>query len=205
MLQQDMGSHPPLRELHSQMPTDTDRLFSHRTSSMQAPPVPLAASTPSSPHTRLPTTQPTVLSPAVKPSCRQPASNNHPVTHHPIGQNYGSLGFRANSSTLYINHYDFASPGVPTTHRNDGRNAQFPCDRGIAYPRGDWCEKLPRDLTDYLEKYQHENYLHIGINGLRIRSGQYVYPFCSELDRELYIRRGPFPSHFARHWATFTK
>ncbi|KAI8404395.1 hypothetical protein FOFC_15890 [Fusarium oxysporum] len=93
MLQQDMGSHPPLRELHSQVPTDTDGLFSHCTSSMQAPPVPIAASTPSSPHTRLPTTQPTVLSPAVKPSCRQPASSSHPVTHHPIGQNYGSLGF----------------------------------------------------------------------------------------------------------------
>ncbi|KAK2122184.1 hypothetical protein NOF04DRAFT_1350694 [Fusarium oxysporum II5] len=108
MLQQDMGSHPRLRELHSQVPTDTDRLFSHRTSSMQAPPVPIAASTPSSPHTRLPTTQPTVLSPAVKPSCRQPASSSHPVTHHPIGQNYARhfSSTKATSNTASKSIYD---------------------------------------------------------------------------------------------------
>ncbi|KAH7234015.1 uncharacterized protein BKA55DRAFT_667251 [Fusarium redolens] len=96
MLQQDMGGHLLLRELHGQVPTDTDRLFSHRTLSMQAPLVP-------SSYTRLPTTQPMTLSPAVKPSRRQPASNNHPVTRHPIGQNYCSLA-RHFSSTKAISN-----------------------------------------------------------------------------------------------------
>jgi hypothetical protein len=144
MLGQDMGSQPPLQELFGQAPTDNDQLFSLRTSPIQAPPVPLAADTPPTPHTRLPTTQPIAPSPVVKPSFSQPSSNHHPANHHPKGQNYGSLGVRANSSTPSINQYHFASPGVPTIHMSDGSNTQFPCDPGVAYPKGDWYKKLPR-------------------------------------------------------------
>lgn len=185
MLRQDMGSQPPLQGLFS-----------------QAPPIPLAANTPPSPHTRLPTTEPITQSPAVQPSPSQPSSTHHPANHHPKGQNYGSLGARGSSST---NQHHFSSPGVPPTHMSDGNNAMSFYDLGVAYPKGDWHKKLPPDLTGFLEKYQRDNNLRIGTNGLQIQSGHYVCPFCSESKRKPYIRRGPFSSHLARHWASFPK
>ncbi|KAI3567877.1 hypothetical protein IWW34DRAFT_676719 [Fusarium oxysporum f. sp. albedinis] len=205
ILGQDMSCQPPLQGLFGQAPTDTDQLFSLCASPIQAPPVPLAANTPPSPHTRLPTTQPITQSPAVQPSSSPPSSTHHPANHRPKGQNYDSLGVPASSLMPPTKQHHFASPGVPTTHVSDGNNTQFPCDLGVAYPKADWYKKLPRDLTDYLEKYQRDNNICIGMDGLRIQSGHYVCPFCSDSKRKPYTRPGPFSSHLARHWAIFTK
>ncbi|KAI8417327.1 hypothetical protein FOFC_03640 [Fusarium oxysporum] len=112
---------------------------------------------------------------------------------------------RGSSASIATEQRRLNSPGAPTSDSHDGCNAQASCELEVTRPKGDWYKKLPEDLIACLEKYQQDNNLSLGIDGLRIQPGNYVCPFCIESKRKLYKRPSHFSNHLASHWAALKK
>ncbi|KAK2668012.1 hypothetical protein RAB80_017203 [Fusarium oxysporum f. sp. vasinfectum] len=120
-------------------------------------------------------------------------------------QSDGSFHTRGSSASIATEQRRLNSPGAPTSDSHDGCNAQASCELEVTRPKGDWYKKLPEDLIACLEKYQQDNNLSLGIDGLRIQPGYYVCPFCIESKRKLYKRPSHFSNHLASHWAALKK
>ncbi|KAG7424908.1 hypothetical protein Forpi1262_v013770 [Fusarium oxysporum f. sp. raphani] len=116
-------------------------------------------------------------------------------------QSDDSFHTRGSSANIVTEQHRLNSPGAPTSDSHDGCSAQASCELEVTRPKGEWYKKLPEDLIAYLEKYQQDNNLSLGIDGLRIQPGNYVCPFCIESKRKLYKRPSHFLNHLASHWA----
>jgi hypothetical protein len=144
----------------------------------------------------------TIQSSAIKAWSSQGLTTQHAPALHPQGQKYDSFLTRVASSSTTTDQHRMTSSVGPTSDSHDGCNTQVSYGLDVTLPKGDWYKNLPRDLTEYLEKYQQDHNLSLGINGLRIQSGHYTCPFCSQPERKHYVRPAPFSSHLARHWAS---
>ncbi|EWZ77387.1 hypothetical protein BFJ63_vAg16183 [Fusarium oxysporum f. sp. narcissi] len=120
-------------------------------------------------------------------------------------QSDDSFHTRGSSASIATEQRRLNSPGAPTSDSHDGCNAQTSRELEVTRPKGDWYKKLPEDLIACLEKYQQDNNLSLGIDGLRIQPGNYVCPFCIESKRKLYKRPSHFSNHLASHWAALKK
>ncbi|EXK79863.1 hypothetical protein FOQG_15588 [Fusarium oxysporum f. sp. raphani 54005] len=120
-------------------------------------------------------------------------------------QSDDSFHTRGSSASIATEQHRLNSPGAPTSDSHDGCNAQTSRELEVTRPKGDWYKKLPEDLIACLEKYQQDNNLSLGIDGLRIQPGNYVCPFCIESKRKLYKRPSHFSNHLASHWAALKK
>ncbi|KNB15734.1 hypothetical protein FOXG_21458 [Fusarium oxysporum f. sp. lycopersici 4287] len=124
---------------------------------------------------------------------------------HAKVQSDDSFHTRGSSASIATEQRRLNSPGAPTSDSHDGCNAQTSRELEVTRPKGDWYKKLPEDLIACLEKYQQDNNLSLGIDGLRIQPGNYVCPFCIESKRKLYKRPSHFSNHLASHWAALKK
>ncbi|KAG7403209.1 hypothetical protein Forpe1208_v016535 [Fusarium oxysporum f. sp. rapae] len=202
MLEQGVNSHlshepfnqaPPLTDQPSSFPATSVRV----TTNAPSPPLP-----PPVLRTQPLSTKLTTQSSAIQTSSSQGSNTQHAPTLPPHGQSYDSFHTRVASSSTTPDQHRLTSPEGPTSDSHDGCNTQVFCGLNVTPPKGDWYKKLPRDLTEYLEKYQQNHNLSLGINGLRIQSGHYTCPFCSQSKRKHYVRPASFSSHLARHWAS---
>jgi hypothetical protein len=144
----------------------------------------------------------TTQSSAIQASSSQGSTTQHAPALPPQGQSYDSFYTRVASSSTTPDQHHLTSSAGPTADSHDGCNTQVSYGLDVTLPKGDWYKSLPRDLTEYLEKYQQDHNLSLGINGLRIQSGHYTCPFCSQPKRKHYVRPVSFSSHLARHWAS---
>ncbi|EGU88227.1 hypothetical protein FOXB_01255 [Fusarium oxysporum f. sp. conglutinans Fo5176] len=144
----------------------------------------------------------TIQSSAIQTASSQGSTTRHAPALPPQSQSDDSFHTRVTSSSTTPNQHRLTSPEGPTSDSHDGCNTQVFCGLDVTPPKGDWYKKLPRDLTEYLEKYQQDHNLSLGISGLRIQSGHYTCPFCSQSKRKHYVRPASFSSHLARHWAS---
>ncbi|KAG4270408.1 hypothetical protein FPRO04_11567 [Fusarium proliferatum] len=202
MLEQGVNNHLS-QEPFNQAPPRTDQ-----PSSFLAPSVRVTTNAPSPPlPSPLLRTQPLTSKLTIQSSAIQAASSHGSTTRHapalpPQGQSDDSSHTRVMSSSTTPNQHRLTSPEGPISDSYDGCNTQVSCRLDVTPPKGDWYKKLPQDLTEYLEKYQQDHNLSLGINGLRIQSGHYTCPFCSQSKRKHYVRPASFSNHLARHWAS---
>ncbi|KAH7189928.1 hypothetical protein DER44DRAFT_121668 [Fusarium oxysporum] len=202
MLEQGVNSHlsqepfnqaPPLTDQQSSFPASSVRVNTN------APPPPLP---PPLLRTQPLLTKHTTQSSAIQTSSSQESNTQNAPTLPPHSQSYDSFHTRVASSSTTPDQHRLTSSAGPTSDSHGGCNAQASCRLDVTHPKGDWYKSLPRDLTQYLEKYQQDHNLSLGINGLRIQSGHYTCPFCSQPKRKHYVRPASFSSHLARHWAS---
>ncbi|KAL5600735.1 hypothetical protein FOVSG1_006765 [Fusarium oxysporum f. sp. vasinfectum] len=202
MLEQGVNSHLS-QEPFNQAPPLTDQPTSFPAPSVR---VTTSAPSPSLPPPLL-RTQPlsttlTTQSSAIQASSSQGSTTQHAPALPPQGQSCDSFHTRVASSSTTPDQHHLTSSAGPTSDSLDGCNTQVSYRLDVTLPKGDWYKNLPRDLTEYLEKYQQDHNLSLGINGLRIQSGHYTCPFCSQPKRKHYVRPASFSSHLARHWAS---
>ncbi|EXL63919.1 hypothetical protein FOPG_19810 [Fusarium oxysporum f. sp. conglutinans race 2 54008] len=205
MLKQGVNS-PPSHEPPGHTPT-----LNNQPSSFPARLSQLAVNAPSPPSlspslcTRPLTTKLASKSPDVRASFNQISTAQYAPALPAQVQSGDSFHTRGSSASIATEQRRLNSPGAPTSDSHDGRNAQTSCELEVTRPKGDWYKKLPEDLIACLEKYQQDNNLSLGIDGLRIQPGNYVCPFCIESKRKLYKRPSHFSNHLASHWAALKK
>ncbi|SCO92555.1 uncharacterized protein FRV6_16683 [Fusarium oxysporum] len=205
MLKQGVNS-PPSHEPPGQTPT-----LNNQPSSFPARSSQLAVNAPSPPSlspslcTRPLTTKLASKSPDVRASFNQISTAQYAPALPAQVQSDDSFHTRGSSASIATEQRRLKSPGAPTSDSHDGCNAQTSCELEVTRPKGDWYKKLPEDLIACLEKYQQDNNLILGIDGLRIQPGNYVCPFCIESKRKLYKRPSHFSNHLASHWAALKK
>ncbi|KAL5592257.1 hypothetical protein FOBRF1_013283 [Fusarium oxysporum] len=173
MLMQGANS-PPSHELPGQTPTLNNQLSSFPARSSQ-----LATNAPSPPSlspslcTRPLTTKLASKPPDVRASFNQiPTAQYAPALPAQV-QSDDSFHTRGSPANIATEQHRLNSPGAPTSDLHDGCNAQASCELEVSRPKGDWYKKLPEDLIACLEKYQQDNNLRLGIDGLRIKPGNY--------------------------------
>ncbi|KAH7187945.1 hypothetical protein DER44DRAFT_679878, partial [Fusarium oxysporum] len=188
--QEPFNQAPPLTDQPSSFPAPWVRV----TSNAPSPPLP-----PPLLRTQPSTTKLTTQSSAIQASSSQGSTTQHAHALPPQGQSDDSFHTRAASSRRTPDQHRLTSPEGPASDSHDGCNTQVSYGLGVTLPKGDWYKKLPRDLTEYLEEYQQDHNLSIGINGLRIQSGHYTCLFCSQSKRKHYVRPTSFSSHLAHH------
>ncbi|KAI5456254.1 hypothetical protein BGZ63DRAFT_397097 [Mariannaea sp. PMI_226] len=198
--------NPPSHEPPGQTST-----LNEQPSSFPAPSAQAAINAPSPPslspslRTRPLTTKLATRLPAVQASFYQASTTQSAPALPAQGPSDDSFHTRGLSASTGIEQRRLTTPDVPTSDSHDGCNAQVSCELEVTHSTVDWYKKLPQDLTEYLEKYQYNNKLSLGIDGLRIASGHYTCPFCDESKRKPYKRPSPFSNHLASHWAVLMK
>ncbi|KAF4980346.1 hypothetical protein FZEAL_3627 [Fusarium zealandicum] len=148
-----------------------------------------------SPTTQLPSNKPPTPTPAIHSLPAQPLSTRHGTSISSGGQTHDSVGMAWGSPAI--------SNALPTATTHDGPSSHTSLvdaaeSHLLAGPQGSWQADLPYDLVTYLEDYQRDNNLPLGMVGLQVasKSSQYRYqyscPFCREAQRvaTVVIERG---------------
>ncbi|KAF5700182.1 hypothetical protein FMUND_14424 [Fusarium mundagurra] len=156
--QEPFNQAPPLTDQPSSFPAVSVRV----TTNVPSPPLP-----PPLLRTQPLTSKLTIQS-AIQTASSQGSTTRHAPALPPQGQSDNLFHTRVTSSSTTPNQHRLTSPEGPTSNSHNGYNTQIFCGLDVTPPKGDWYKKLPRDLTQYLEKYQQDHNLSLGINGLRI-------------------------------------
>jgi hypothetical protein len=184
MLEQGLNN-PPSHEPPGQTSTLNEQLSSFPAPSAQiAINAPLTPSLSSSLRTRPLTTKLATQLPAVRALFNEASTTQHAPALPVQGPSDDLFHTRRPSTSTATEQRRLTSPDVPTSASHDGCNAQASCELEVTLSTVDWYKKLPRDLTEYVEKYQYNNKLSVGIDGLRIASSHYTCPFCDESKRK---------------------
>ncbi|EGU72634.1 hypothetical protein FOXB_16858 [Fusarium oxysporum f. sp. conglutinans Fo5176] len=174
MLKQGVNS-PPSHEPPGQTPTLNNQPSSFPAHSPQlAINAPLPPSLSPSLCTRPLTTKLASKSPDVRASFNQISTVQYAPALPTQVQSDDSFHTRGSSASIATEQRHLNSPGAPTSDLHDGCNALASCELEVTRPKGDWYKKLPEDLIACLEKYQQDNNLSLGIDGLRIQPGNYM-------------------------------